>query len=168
MSLTDQNGASFNLASLGGRFVLAAFIYTTCPGPCLLTTARMVGVASELGDLLDRRLVLVSFTVDPEHDRPPTLKVYARDQGADRPGWKFLTGAPAQIDRVMAGFNLVREREPDGLINHVTEIFLLGPDGREIAIYDPVRDTPRAIAQSIRRTIDLADRATASQPAPTL
>jgi protein SCO1/2 len=151
--LVNQHGQIVDLKSLRGQYVLAAFIYTTCPGPCLVTTARMVGVASQLGDLIGKRLTLVSFTVDPEHDTPNRLLDYARAQGAERDGWLFLTGSPAQIDAVMAKFNLARERESDGLINHIVYLFLLGPDGGELATYDPVRDSPTAIAKSIRHTL---------------
>lgn len=157
LRLVDQHNQPLDLDLLRGKFVLAAFIYTACPGPCLVTTARMAGVATHLTDLIGTRLTLVSFTVDPEHDRPDRLLSYAHEQGADRVGWLFLTGRPAQIDEVMGKFNLVREREPGGLINHVVFLFFLGPDGRELAAYDPVRDTPDAIAQSMRRAMMLQE-----------
>ena len=129
IKLLDQYGQPFSLASLKGRPVLFDFFYTSCPGPCLVLTARMRSVAEQLGDSLGARASFVSVTVDPEHDRPPQLLAYAAEQRANRKGWWFLTGAPSQIEALMARFQLVRAHEADGSVEHVLEFFLVGPDG---------------------------------------
>lgn len=129
LKLLDQNGEPFSLASLKGRPVLFDFFYSTCPGPCLVLTARMRSIADKLGDTLGSSASFVSVTVDPERDTPPQLLAYAKEQRADRKGWVFLTGAPTQIDALMARFKLVRQHERDGSVDHVLEFFLVGPDG---------------------------------------
>jgi protein SCO1 len=129
IKLVDKYGQPFSLASLKGRPVLFDFFYTTCPGPCLVLTARMRSIAESLGDNLGATASFVSVTVDPEHDRPQQLLAYAKEQQAERKGWVFLTGTPAQIDALMARFKLIRQRESDGSVDHVLEFFLVGPDG---------------------------------------
>jgi cytochrome oxidase Cu insertion factor (SCO1/SenC/PrrC family) len=129
IKLLDQYGQPVSLVSLKGRPVLFDFFYTSCPGPCLMLTARMRSVAARLGDSLGAKASFVSVTVDPEHDRPPQLLAYAEEQRANRKGWWFLTGTPAQIDALMARFQLVRQHEADGSVDHVLEFFLVGPDG---------------------------------------
>jgi hypothetical protein len=62
-----------SLSSLKRKPCLFDFIYASCPGPCLLLTARMVRIARKLGPALGRRVCLVSVTGDPERDK-------ARDQ----------------------------------------------------------------------------------------
>ena len=120
ITLTDMHGHKISLASLKRKPVLFDFFYTTCPGPCLMLTARMKRIADELGPMLGTRAWLVSVTVDPEHDRPQQLVDYTKEQGvADTKGWLFLTGTPQQIDQVMARFKLRRQREPDGSVDHV-------------------------------------------------
>jgi protein SCO1/2 len=130
IKLLDQYGQPVSLASLKGRPVLFDFFYTTCPGPCLVLTARMRSVAEKLGDSLGAKASFVSVTVDPERDRPPQLLAYAKEQRANRKGWWFLTGTPPQIDALMARFKLIRQHESDGSVDHVLEFFLVGPDGR--------------------------------------
>jgi len=130
IQLLDQYGQAFSLASLKGRPVLFDFFYTTCPGPCLVLTARMRAIADKLGDRLGSKASFVSVTVDPERDHPPQLLSYAQEQHAERKGWFFLTGTPSQIAMLMARFKLVRQREADGSVDHVLEFFLVGPDGR--------------------------------------
>ncbi len=151
ITLTDQNGKKVSLSSLKGKPVLFDFIYTTCPGPCLTLTSRMRTVANRLGPMLGSKVWFVSVTVDPEHDNPARLLDYARQLGADQNGWLFLTGSPADIDRLMAQFKLVRQRESDGSVDHVLEFFLVGPDGRQLYQYVGSRADASTIARDLEQ-----------------
>ncbi len=152
ITLTDMHGHKISLASLKRKPVLFDFFYTTCPGPCLMLTARMKRIADELGPMLGTRAWLVSVTVDPEHDRPQQLVDYTKEQGvADTKGWLFLTGTPQQIDQVMARFKLRRQREPDGSVDHVLEFFLVGPNGHELVQYLASDTNPAKIAGDLER-----------------
>jgi len=136
IELVDQHSHSVKLSSLKGKLVLVNFIYTSCPGPCLTETLKMAKLADQLGDKLGKKVMLVSVTVDPEHDGPAQLLQYAQKQDVDRTGWLFLTGSPDAIDRTLKNFKLVRQREEDGSVDHVIGVFLLGPDGRELREYN--------------------------------
>jgi protein SCO1/2 len=135
VTLTDQHGQPVALASLKGKPALFDFIYTSCPGPCQLLTQHMKLMAEKLGPDLGQKVVFVSVTVDPGHDRPDRLLDYARALDANMKGWYFMTGSPAQIDELMRQFRVGRSRDSDGEINHVLGYFLVGPDGREIVDY---------------------------------
>jgi protein SCO1 len=135
IKLVDQSGHNVSLASLKGKPMLVDFIYTTCPGPCLMETAKFANVALRLGDKLGSKVTLVSITVDPEHDGPQQLLQYSQQQGADAKGWYFLTGSPADIDRALAGFKIIREKEPDGSVGHVVSMVLVNGDGAKVHEY---------------------------------
>lgn len=134
-ALLDQHGQKVSLADLKGKPILFDFIYTSCPGECLMLTQRMKRIAVALGSELGKQARLVSITVDPEHDQPTQLLQYAKDQDADVNGWLFLTGTPKQIDDVMQRFKLIRQREADGSIDHVLEMFLVAPNGHALLQY---------------------------------
>ena len=134
-TIVDQNGNGVSLAALKGKPMLVDFIYTSCPGPCLMETAKFANVALRLGDKLGSKVVLVSITVDPEHDGPKQLRDYAEQQGADAKGWYFLTGSPADVDRALAGFKIMREKEPDGSVGHIVNMVLVNGDGAEVHQY---------------------------------
>jgi protein SCO1 len=153
LTLLDQNGHAISLASLKGKPVLFDFIYTTCPGPCLVLTARMKSIADHLGAALGPQASFVSITVDPEHDGPAVLKAYAKEQGAERPGWFFLTGPPAQIDHLMGLFNLRRQREADGSVDHVLEFFLVGANGHPLLQYLADDTNPAKVAGDLEDAI---------------
>jgi protein SCO1 len=151
IELLDQYAQPVSLASLKGRPLLFDFFYTTCPGPCLVLTARMRSIADKLGNSLGTKATFVSITVDPERDTPPQLLAYAKEQRADRRGWFFLTGTPKEIDTVMARFKLVRQHESDGSVDHVLEFFLVGPDGRLRFQYLASEVHPERIAADIEQ-----------------
>jgi protein SCO1 len=149
ITLVDQHGQKILLSSLKGKPVLFDFIYTTCPGPCLLLTARMKKIADRLGPALGTEARIVSITVDPEHDHPQQLLAYAKEFQADRKGWLFLTGTPKQIDDVMARFKLFRQRQANGTVNHVLEFFLVGDSGRALLQYMGEKANPQRVANDI-------------------
>ena len=151
VTLVDQDGREVPLATLKGAPVLFDFIYTRCPGPCVALTAQMNAVAHQLGDDLGAKVRFVSVSVDPEHDRPPQLLAYAKEQGAVRNGWLFLTGTAEQIDQLLARFNLRRQRQSNGSIEHVLEFFLVGPDGHPLLQYLAARADPAKIARRASR-----------------
>jgi protein SCO1/2 len=151
ITLVDQHGRNVSLASLKGKPVLFDFIYTTCPGPCLLLTTQMKLVANRLGPRLGTEARIVSITVDPERDHPAQLLAYASKQGADVDGWLFLTGTPKQIDDEMARFNVIRKLEPDGTVDHVLEFFLVDGSGRVLLQYIGQKADPSWVARDLER-----------------
>jgi protein SCO1/2 len=154
LNLTDQNGQTVNLASLKGSPLLFDFIYTSCPGPCELMTQRMGKVADQLGLSFGSKVRFVSVTMDPEHDRPPKMLAYAKALGANRPGWLFLTGTPAQIEQVMSAFKVEWARQPDGSIDHVLAFFLVDSAGNLKGQYSSSHTRPEQIAEDIARFIN--------------
>src|SRR5260370_2259240 len=130
--LVDQNGNKVSLVALKGKPMVVDFIYTSCPGPCMMETAKLANVALRLGSDLGSKVTIVSISVDPEHDGPKQLLDYSRQQGAAEKGWYFLTGGPGHIDRALAGFKISREIGPHGSVGHLVDTKLIGPDGRVV------------------------------------
>jgi protein SCO1 len=152
--LVDQNGNTVDLASLKGKPLVVDFIYTSCPGPCLMETAKFANVALRLGKDLGSKVTLVSISVDPEHDGPKQLLDYSRQQGADEKGWYFLTGGPGDVDRALAGFKLSRQVEPDGSVGHLVDMMLIGPDGRLVREYNGEVVKAQDIVDDVKKTLN--------------
>jgi protein SCO1 len=149
VNFIDQHGQPVDFAGLKGKWLLVDFIYTRCPGPCELMTSKLVLVANHLGGALGKNIEIVSITLDPEHDRPKQLLDWARVQNAERKGWLFLTGSLPDVEKVMAAFKVKRRIEPNGMIDHVIEFFLVGPDGHERRQYSPNEAAPEAVAHDV-------------------
>lgn len=152
--LVDQNGDTVVLSSLKGKPLVVDFIYTSCPGPCLMETAKFANVALRLGSDLGSKVTLVSISVDPEHDGPKQLLDYSRQQGADEKGWYFLTGGPADVDHALAGFKLSRQVEPDGSVGHLVDMMLVGPDGRLVREYNGEIVKAQDIVDDVKKTLN--------------
>jgi protein SCO1/2 len=133
-SLVDQDGRLATRASLHGHPFVADFIFTHCAGPCPMMTARM---ASLQKTLTDRRIHLVSITVDPERDTPQVLKQYAKDHGADESRWHFLTGDKDAVFALARGMLLAASpAQADQPILHSTKFVLVDSAGRMRGAYD--------------------------------
>jgi len=152
--LVDQNGNSVALTSLKGKPMVVDFIYTSCPGPCLMETAKLANVALRLGSDIGSKVTIVSISVDPEHDGTKQLLDYSRQQGADEKGWYFLTGGPAEVDQALAGFKLSRQVEPDGSVGHLVDMMLIGPDGRLIREYNGEVVKAKDIVDDVKKTLN--------------
>lgn len=153
IDLIDQYGRPVALPSLKGKPVLIDFIYATCPTACPILTARFARIARLLGPELGAKMTIVSVTIDPEHDHPAQLLAYAKSHQADCPGWLFLTGDPASIDALLKVYRLKRERQPDGMINHVATAFLLGADGHQVRMYNAMEVPPATVVADVDRAM---------------
>lgn len=105
VTLLDQDGEPVHLPSIveDGKVVLVDFIYATCTTICPVLSAGFANFQDRLGGEASD-VTLLSFTIDPDADRPAELKVYSQRYDA-KPGWHFLTGTRKDIDKVMNAFD---------------------------------------------------------------
>src|SRR6266851_3086056 len=106
--LTDQTGAVFASSSLAGRVTLLDFVYTHCTDACPILRATFQQAQRKLADekLLGDRVMLVSLSVDPQHDTSAVLAEYGKQFKADATGWKFLTGDWDEIYELVTGLKV--------------------------------------------------------------
>ena len=141
-SLTDQSGNPFDSASLKGKIWVADFIFTRCAGPCPKMTQDMAKLHTDFWG--EENLRFVSFSVDPEWDKPEKLKNYGTKFQADFKRWSFLTGDKKAIyDLCVKHFHLgVDEADPqeslvpDQGVLHSTKFVLIDSFGRIRGYYD--------------------------------
>jgi protein SCO1/2 len=152
VELTDSSGQPFALASLQRKVVLVSFLYTTCPGTCPATAAKLDRVRRGLRDqgLWGRSVEFVSITLDPVHDSPEALARYARIYRAEPTAWHFLTGEPALVGRVIASWDMWARPTPSGAIDHPSRVFLVDPKGHLREIYNLESLTPEAVVAYAR------------------
>ena len=136
-AVTVDGTSPFELRTLRGRAWIANFVYTRCAGPCPMLTANMAGLQKKLPS----KIGLLSFTVDPDHDSPEVLTLYARKFSADPQRWFFLTGEKADMIRLVRdGFLLpVVENaaaQPGERIAHSTKMVLVDSQARVLGWYD--------------------------------
>ncbi|MFM7015332.1 MAG: SCO family protein [Bacteroidota bacterium] len=89
-SLLNQDSVLVTDAIFRGKIHIANFIFTTCGTICPKMSNEMMRVQHAFEK--DTDVVIVSYTVDPEHDSPSVLKEYALKHRAIANKWFFLTG----------------------------------------------------------------------------
>ncbi len=128
--LITEAGEPFDSTSLAGHVWVADFIYTTCTGPCPMMSSQMHQIQNNTPEMTDLRLI--SFTVDPAHDTPQALTLYARHFRQDPYRWHFLTGTMSQLNDVGLGFKL---NSIDGSLTHSSRFALVDRRGHIRGFY---------------------------------
>jgi cytochrome oxidase Cu insertion factor (SCO1/SenC/PrrC family) len=131
--LMDQFGGLMRPENLLGRYQLLYFGYTHCPDICP-NTLQIVSLAL---DRLGEKAELIQpyfVTVDPERDSVKVLREYI---DYFDPRFIGLTGSPAMIERMTAGYKVKYARVADlgndpqlYLMDHSASLYLMAPDGR--------------------------------------
>jgi cytochrome oxidase Cu insertion factor (SCO1/SenC/PrrC family) len=112
----DGREVRFYSDLIEGKTVVINVFFTSCPGSCLVMSKTLAAVQARLGGRLGKDAHLISISVDPEKDTPARLKAYAEQFGA-KPGWVFLTGEKANVDRVLSKLGqYVENRDAHGSV----------------------------------------------------
>lgn len=106
-SFSDRSGRRISLSDLRSKLWISDFMFTSCPDECSLMSRQMAKLQAEFSRKREKDVLLVSFSIDPQHDTPNVLSHYAERFGADPSQWFFLTGPKAEIYRLaQEGFHL--------------------------------------------------------------
>ncbi|MEW8431157.1 MAG: SCO family protein, partial [gamma proteobacterium symbiont of Ctena orbiculata] len=147
--ILDSSGVRRSLHEIfSDRYVLLAFIYSTCSdvNGCPLSSHVFYKVKSAMkrdAELADR-LKMVSLSFDPENDTPEVMRLYSNNfRYAGKAGeWQFITTASQQQLRpILQSYNQVVQQEVDDKGNpvvgysHVLRVFLIDPEKRIRNIY---------------------------------
>jgi protein SCO1/2/putative membrane protein len=136
----ERSGQTVTQDDLADRVWIGSFIFTRCPLSC----PRISSVVKSLQEkLAGTSVLLVSLSVDPEHDTPPVLAEYASRFGADPARWWFLTGDRDSVyELIQSKFKLTVMENPSPDPAGSTESILhsdrlaLVDRGRVVGLFD--------------------------------
>jgi len=155
--LENERGESTGLYDLHGTVWVADFIFTRCAGTCPMITRRMAELDQEIASSPSLRDVkLVSFSVDPDFDRPDVLREYGRANGADPAHWRFVTGTRDAVrGLVRDGFKLPVGDQHDQTmpIFHSQNFALVDRVGRVRGAYDALTEEGRKDLRAMLATV---------------
>jgi protein SCO1 len=154
-TLTDQSGGAITLSSLKGKVVAVTFIYSRCPLPdyCPRMVENFKSIRERFLSRMNRDLVLLTISFDPQYDTPAVLTEYASSQHAGGPGWHFLTGNPASVERVCNAFGIQYWPE-EGMITHSLQTAVIDREGRLAATVEGKEFTPRQLGDLVGAVLD--------------
>jgi protein SCO1/2 len=105
---------------MAGQVVVVNAFYTGCRAACPQAMGTLSNLQARLAvDGVPARFI--SITVDPEHDTPDRVSLYARslDAGAD---WHMLTGDPATVRQALHKFGL--DTDPEDPSDHLNILYM--------------------------------------------
>jgi protein SCO1/2 len=145
-SLTDQFGKRRTDMDFRGKYMLIFFGYTYCPDVCPTTLAVEAEALDKLGPRASR-IVPIFVTVDPKRDTPDKLKSYLSAFDVKPPSFRSnfvgLTGSDEEIAQMAKAYSVIYKAHLDGFridgveysIDHTSDVYLMGPEGKFVAYY---------------------------------
>jgi len=107
VQLVTQSGdhLRFNSQLVKGRIAIVTGFFTTCTSMCPITQETLAHVASMLGPRLGKDVVIISLSVDPDHDTPERMRAWAEKFHID-PGWVLASGNKAEVQTLLQSLGL--------------------------------------------------------------
>lgn len=139
--LVNQDSAIITNEILRGKIYVTDFFFTSCRTICPIMKTQMLRVYEAVEN--DPEVILVSHTIDPEHDTVALLHDYAGRLGVKSDKWHFLTGNKDSIYYLAQtsyfATAMEDESEPDGFI-HSGAFLLIDKKGRIRGKYDGTKE----------------------------
>jgi protein SCO1 len=153
---TNQNNEKVSLEDLKGKVWIADFIFTNCETVCPPMTFNLTKLQEELKKEGVEDYKIVSFSVDPEHDKPQVLKDYLSKYEADASKWELLTGY--QFDEIKEfaehSFKSIVAKDPNSdQVIHGTSFFLVNQEGVVVKTYSGNTEVPYAEITADMKTL---------------
>lgn len=150
--LVDHRGQTVTDQSFRGRFMLVYFGFTFCPDICPTELTMISQTLDTLGDEAEAVEALF-ITIDPERD---TVEAMADYVGLFHPRLIGLTGTAEQVAGAARAYRAYYARVEDPgasyyLMDHSTFVYLMGPEGENLAVFPPGTSSDRLAAEIRRR-----------------
>jgi len=155
--LVNGEGETVRASDFFGRFMLVFFGYTYCPDVCPTTLMEITQAMEELEQKAPNvamKLTPVFISVDPGRDTPERISRYLE---AFHPSVVGLTGPIEEVRSTATAYAVAFEKgEEHGsegyLIDHTSNILLMGPDGSYVTHFSPRTPAPM-MAEVLKRAI---------------
>ncbi len=140
-SFTNQNGETVTQETFRDKIYVADFFFTTCPTICPIMKTQMLRVYEKYKD--HPEVMILSHTIDPEHDSVAVLHEFANRLGVTGNTWQFVTGKKEDIYEIGQNSYMITAREdpdePGGYL-HSGAFLLVDKDRRIRGIYDGTKE----------------------------
>ncbi|MCE3296732.1 MAG: electron transport protein SCO1/SenC [Crocinitomicaceae bacterium] len=110
----NQDSVWVSSKDMKGKIWVADFFFTSCPTICPKMTSQMKRLSVLTKDL-EKEIQFMSFSINPDNDKPHVLKRYIAHYGIQAKNWQFFTGKSEAEVHLLGDENfLVNAREDLG------------------------------------------------------
>lgn len=135
-SFRNQYGETITQKTTEGKIYVADFFFTTCQNICPAMSSQLIRVQEATRD--DKDFLIISHTVNPEHDTVEVLMNYAGKYRALKDKWHLLTGSKKEINELAEKSYFVTATDdgsPEGFV-HSEKFLLVDKQRRLRGVYD--------------------------------
>lgn len=133
----NQDSAIITPKTFEGKIYITDFFFTSCRTICPKMKTQMLRVYDSIQSMPD--VLILSHTIDPEHDTVALLRDFAERLGVSSNKWHFVTGEQDKIYTLAQtsyfATAMVDNTEPDGFI-HSGAFLLIDKQRRIRGKYD--------------------------------
>ncbi len=153
--MSNHLGERVDQSVLKDGYSLIYFGYTFCPDVCPTGLQDMI-IALDMAGSAAEKVTPIFVTVDPKRDGQEEIAAYVE---AFHPRMIGLRGTEAETTAIAKAFRVyyapVDQKDDDlyYLMDHSNFIYLMGPDGQNIAIFNGDVD-PQLMAKGIRQAVE--------------
>lgn len=128
--LTNYTGQQMGIRSLNGSPVVLTFFNPRCINPCDTNINELVHAVATVPKKNDFAIVLVN--VNPSATSPGPIKAFVTDHRLPETGhWYFLTGAPAELQKVWSSYNETKIQSRNGHLDFEHQFIFITANGTE-------------------------------------
>ncbi|GAB3831191.1 SCO family protein [Pontibacter rugosus] len=111
-AFVNQDSQRVTQEAVQGKIYVTDFFFTTCPSICPKMKSQMLRIYEAYKD--NPQVLLLSHSIDPQHDTVAVLRDYADRLGIETNKWHLLTGEKDSIYDIATKY-LVAAQEDEGV-----------------------------------------------------
>ncbi len=136
-SYLNQDSVRITSKDLKGKVWIANFFFTSCPSICppMMSQMRRLNV---LTNDVEKEVQFISFSIDPNNDKPYVLKKYIKNNGISTKNWVLLTGNEKKTHKLGVDHFMVHAKKDamaSGGFAHSDGMVLVDKEGYVRGIY---------------------------------
>ena len=133
---TNQDSLPVTDKTFDGKIYVTDFFFISCPTICPKMKTQMKRVYDKFKANPD--VMILSYSIDPQHDTPAVLKDFAESLGVTGNQWQFATGPKEEIFKTGKSYMVVAQEDagaPGGLL-HSGHFVLVDKEKHVRGMYD--------------------------------
>lgn len=133
----NEDSVKIHSSSFKGKLWIVDFFFTSCPTICPVMTTNLRKVNHALA-AFKSDVQFISFTINPDYDRPSVLRQYKKLHGITASNWTFLAGDEERTHQMgIENFQTFagRDDEAEGGYVHSGAFTLVDKEGYVRGVY---------------------------------
>ncbi|MDA0993260.1 MAG: SCO family protein [Proteobacteria bacterium] len=126
----DRLNRNVSLHEYAGKPLVISMIFTSCHHVCPMTTKHLYKAVQAAREALGYdSFEVVTIGFDTAIDTPLAMAAFAREQGVNGDGWRFLSGSEETIQALSADLGFIYFSTPRGF-DHINQVTIIDRDGK--------------------------------------